>query len=152
MFDPTTFTGFHTWLSIIALASGGVVIGGLFRGAEPAAWMNLFLVTALGTTLTGFLFPFGGFLPSHGVGVISAVALAAAAWGWWGRRSFDRPTRIAMVVAEYLIAFVAVAQAFLKLPFLDSQGVGFAVTQGLLLIAFIAIGWRVQRRTAWAAA
>jgi hypothetical protein len=93
MFDPTTLVGFHTWLSLIALASGFVVLAGLIHGQELPLWTTTFLATAVGTSVTGFLFPFNGFLPSHGVGVIALVVLLvallaryafrlAAAWRW----------------------------------------------------------------------
>ena len=78
MFDPTTLVGFHTWLSLIALGAGLIVAAGLFRGQNHPTWTALFLATAVGTSVTGFLFPFSGVFPSHVVGGIALVVLAAA--------------------------------------------------------------------------
>lgn len=153
MFDPTTLTGFHTWLSIVALVAGLVLIRDLLRG-ERSRWTALFLATAVLASVTGFLFPFAGFLPSHGVGVVSLVVLAAAVWGWSrSRGAFPGGlTRVAFVAATYLLAFVAVAQAFMKVPGLGGQGPGFAAAQAVLLAVFVGLGWFVARgpRTATA--
>ncbi len=148
MFNPTTFTGFHTWLSLIGLASGLVVTFALLRGVASSAWINLFLVSAMAATLTGFLFPFTGFLPSHGVGIVSTIALALAAWGWWGGSQVNpgRVTRVLIVFGTYLLGFVTIAQAFQKLPGLGGQGLGFAVAQALLLLVFVALGWAAQSK------
>src|SRR6476469_6187241 len=103
MFDPTTFTGFHTWLSIIALVTGLVVLA--------------VLIAAASTSITGFGFPFTGLLPSHVVGSISLAALVVAAAALYSFRLLG-PWRLAYVVgicvSVYLLAFVAVAQLFLK--------------------------------------
>lgn len=76
MFDPTSFVGFHTWLSIIAIVAGAMVIGDLLAGRTRGGLIALYLATAVATSVTGFGFPFTRFLPSHAVGAISLVALA----------------------------------------------------------------------------
>src|SRR4051812_34494769 len=93
MFDPTTLVGFHTWLSLIALGAGVVVIMGLISGRAMPAWTAVFLLTATSTSATGFALPFERVLPSHIVGGLALVALAVAllaqyrfrlagAWRW----------------------------------------------------------------------
>ena len=93
MFDPTTLVGFHTWLSLIALAAGLVVTGGLLRGRRLPGWTGVFLATAVATSATGFLLPAPHFLPSHAVGILALASLAVAilaryrfrmagAWRW----------------------------------------------------------------------
>jgi hypothetical protein len=147
MFDPTTLVGFHTWLSLIALASGFVVLAGLIHGQELPLWTTTFLATAVGTSVTGFLFPFNGFLPSHGVGVIALVVLLvallaryafrlAAAWRWIYAAT--------IVASVYFLVFVAIAQAFLKIPALNALAptqseAPFAVTQLVALALFLGL-------------
>ena len=154
MFDPTTLVGFHTWLSLIALAAGFVVVADLLGGRRRSAWTLVFLVTAILTSVTGFLFPYTGFLPSHGVGVLSLIALAAAvaalyAFGLAG--AWRRIYVVGIVVAEYFLAFVAIAQAFLKVPSLNALAPTqseppFAIAQGVLLVVFVVLGVMAVRR------
>ncbi|WAC25512.1 hypothetical protein [Ancylobacter sp. SL191] len=119
IFDPTNWTGFHTWLSLIALATGVCVLLDLIAGRERGAWTAVFIVTAVLTSATGFGFPFTGLLPSHIVGLVALGVLAvtiparylfgrAGAWGWI--------YAIGVTISLWLLAFVAVAQAFAKVP------------------------------------
>ena len=73
----TTFTFVHVLLSLIGILSGFVVVFGLLAGKRLDGWTALFLVTTVLTSVTGFLFPFHKFLPSHGVGMVSLVVLSA---------------------------------------------------------------------------
>ena len=81
MFDPTTFVGFHTWLSLIAIVAGFPVTVGLLHGHTRPGWTGVFLSTAFATSATGFGFPFNGVLPSHIVGAIHIVLVAIASFG-----------------------------------------------------------------------
>ncbi len=74
----TTFTFVHVVLSLIGILSGFVVVFGLLAGKRLDGWTALFLVTTVLTSVTGFLFPFHKFLPSHGIGIVSLVVLAIA--------------------------------------------------------------------------
>jgi hypothetical protein len=146
MFDPTTLVGFHTWLSLIALATGVVVIIALIRGRAMPAWTAVFLLTTVATSATGFALPFERVLPSHIVGGIALVVLAIAllaqyrfrltgAWRW--------VYAVAAIASVYLLAFVGVAQAFLKVPALKALAPtgsepAFAVTQLMVLAVFVA--------------
>src|SRR5215212_5604562 len=89
----TTFTSIHTILSLVALASGIGVIWMLVNDQKPNVGTLVFLITAIATSVTGFLFPFTNFLPSHGVGAICLVLFVpallaqykydfAGAWRW----------------------------------------------------------------------
>jgi hypothetical protein len=163
MFDPTTLVGFHTWLSLLALGSGVVVILGLISGRAMPAWTAVFLLTAAATSATGFALPFERVLPSHIVGGFALVALAVAllaqyrfrlagAWGWL--------YAVAAIASVYLLVFVGVAQAFLKIPGLNALAptgteAPFAVAQLVVLAVFVAIGVvavRTARRAAAPAA
>jgi hypothetical protein len=150
MFDPTTYTGFHTWLSLIALAAGFPVVAGMLAGRERRGWTVLFLVTAIGTSVTGFGFPFNGVLPSHVVGAVALVVLAIALVARYGRNLAGRwraAYAVAMVVSVYLLAFVAVAQIFQKVPVLAAMPpTSFAVAQLALLAGFALLTVRTVKR------
>ena len=123
MFDPTTLVGFHTWLSLIALAAGVVVVGGLLGGRSLPGWTGVFLAAAVGTSATGFLFPFTRFLPSHAFGVVALAALAVAILARYRFRLAGAWRWIYIVTAitnVYLLAFVGVVQAFQKAPALQA--------------------------------
>jgi hypothetical protein len=147
MFDPTTLVGFHTWLSLIALGAGLVVTGGLVRGRTVPGWTGVFLVTAVGTTVTGFLFPLTPLLPSHVVGIIALFTLPVAILARYRFRMEGAWRTVYIVTAitnVYLLAFVGVAQAFLKVPALQAIAptgaeATFAVTQLFVLIVFAAL-------------
>lgn len=72
-----TFTLLHVALSLIAIA-GFVVVIGMIDGKRLPAWTALFLLTTVLTSLTGFLFPFGGITPGIVVGILSSVLLVCA--------------------------------------------------------------------------
>ena len=76
-FASQTFTLIHTVLSLIGIAAGLVVLFGLLRNNPLNSWTLWFLVTTVATTLTGFLFPFRGFTPAIGTGIVSSLVLAA---------------------------------------------------------------------------
>ncbi|HEY7642333.1 MAG TPA: hypothetical protein VH814_21545 [Steroidobacteraceae bacterium] len=78
IFGSTAFVLFHTALSLIAIATGLIVLRGLLRNDALNGWTLWFVVTTVATTLTGFLFPFKGFTPAIGTGIVSTVVLAAA--------------------------------------------------------------------------
>jgi hypothetical protein len=118
-----TFTFVHVVLSLIGIFSGFIVMFGLFAAKRLDGWTAIFLVSTLATSVTGFLFPFHRFLPSHGAGILSLVVLALAilaryalqlAGGW--RRTYV----VSAMIALYLNVFVLIAQAFQKVPALKA--------------------------------
>jgi len=152
MFDPTTLLGVHTWLSLIGLASGFVVLVGFIQSKPLNGWTALFLASTVLTSATGYGLQADRILPSHIVGAISLVVLAAAilaryvyhlagAWRWI--------YVVSAMAALYLNAFVAVVQLFRKVPALNvlaptESEPPFAIAQGLLLAVAIML-------TIWAA-
>lgn len=154
MFDPTTFTGFHTWLSLIAIAAGIVVVRGLLRGRNLSSWTALFLVTAFGTSATGFGFPFSALLPSHVVGAIALVVLAVAALARWTRHyagAWRWIYAVSIVTSLYLLVFVGIAQAFAKIPALRASAPtqsepSFVAAQLAALAIFAAVAVLAARR------
>ena len=146
--STAAFTLLHVVISLIALASGFVVLYGLLSAKKFDRWTLLFLSSMILTDITGYCFPTAHLLPSQIVGAISLLALALAIGARY-RLHFRGRARltyvIAIVLAVYLDAFVAVFQAFLKIPFVKSLAPTqseppFAIAQGVLLLLFIAIG------------
>jgi hypothetical protein len=150
----TAFTLFHVLLSLIAIGSGFVVVAGLLASKRPSRSATLFWTTAVATTVTGFLFPFHGFTPAIGLGIVSmfvlAIGLAALyslglAGGW--RRTYA----ITAVIALYLNMFVLVVQLFEKVPAL--QGLAptqseppFQIAQVVVLVIFAGLGVQAARK------
>ncbi len=127
IFDPTPLLGIHSLLSLTALAVGAPVMLGLLRGEDPPRKAVIFLATALLTNLSGFALPVPGFLPSYAVGLLSTAALvtafAAARYRFALAGSWHSVYAVGVVLGEYFLVFVAIAQAFLKVPTLAAFGV-----------------------------
>jgi hypothetical protein len=117
------YTLVHTVIALVAILVGLVVLAGLLRAERRDGWTAIFLLTTLLTTLTGFGFPFTGLLPSHIFGILTLILLALAVYARY-RRALDGIWRAAYVIsamlALYLNMFVAVVQAFLKIPALHA--------------------------------
>ena len=147
IFGMTTFTFVHVVLSLIGILSGFIVMFGLFAGKRLDGWTALFLVTTVLTSVTGFFFPFHGFLPSHGVGIISLLVLAVAIFARYGRHlagGWRRTYAITAMIALYLNVFVLIVQAFRKVPALEAMAPTqseppFKITQLVVLLIFIAL-------------
>lgn len=152
--STATFTLLHVLISLIAIVSGIVVTAGMWRARRLPGWTALFLITTIATSVTGFFFHSKSFGPPHVVGVLSLMILAAApvalyryqlagAWRWIYVAT--------ALTAFYLNVFVAVTQAFQKLPFLRALAPNgseppFVITQLLVLIGFISLGVVAAKR------
>src|SRR5712692_3369871 len=114
IFSMPIFTFVHVLLSLVGIFSGFIVVFGLLTAKRLNGWTALFLTTTLATTVTGFLFPFHKFLPSHGVGIVSLIALAVAIFALYGRGlagGWRRSYVIGAVISLYLNVFVLIAQS-----------------------------------------
>jgi hypothetical protein len=144
---PATFTLVHVLLSLIGIGAGLIVMFRLLSGTLPPGWNTLFLVTTVATSVPGFGFPFDHLLPSHKVGIISLVILAVAILARYGLHlagAWRRVYVICAAIALYLNVFVAVVQAFLKIPALTALAPTqaeppFAIAQLVVLGLFIAL-------------
>lgn len=148
------YTAVHVAVSLVGIGSGLVVLFGLLKGKNFRGWAVLFLATTVATSITGFGFPVAHFLPSHGVGILSLVALIGAivalykfqlAGGW--RRTYV----ICSVVALYFNCFVLVVQSFEKVDALKALAPTqseppFAIAQLLVLALFAFAGIRAAKR------
>lgn len=153
MFDPTTLVGFHTIVSLVAIVAGIIVVARMLAGSLPALWTELFLATAVITSATGFLFPFTQVLPSHVVGAVALVVLAATLLAQYVFH-FSGPWRaiyaIGLVASLYFLLFVLIAQAFNKIGALHrlaptQSEAPFAVAQVVLLALMVWIGLKALR-------
>ncbi|MBS0661150.1 MAG: hypothetical protein JSR82_23265 [Verrucomicrobia bacterium] len=147
------FTLVHVLISLAGLVTGLVTAGGWLAGRDWPRLTDAFLFTTLATSVTGFFFPFTAFTPAHGVGIVSLLVLAVAAYARFGG-GLAGPWRqryaLASLVALYLNCFVLVAQLFQKTPALQALAPKqteppFALAQVLLLAGFVALGRGVRR-------
>jgi uncharacterized membrane protein SirB2 len=150
----TAFTFFHVVLSLVGILSGFVVFFGLVTGKRLNGWTGLFLTTTMATSVTGFLFPFHKFLPSHGVGIVSLIVLAVAIFARYGRGlagAWRRTYVVNAVISLYLNFFVLIAQLFMKVPALKALAPTqseppFLVTQVAVMVIFIVLGFLAGQR------
>jgi len=156
IFGMSPFTLFHVVLSLVGIVAGFIALGGWLGGHLRSGWTAVFLATTIATVLTGFLFPFTVFTPAIGFGVISTVVLAVAVFALYRRHLVGRwrvTFLLTALAALYLNTFVLIVQAFQKVGPLNALAPTgseppFAVAQGLLLLGFIAAGYRLTRRAA----
>src|SRR5438046_5191585 len=117
------YTIIHTLISLIAIFTGIVVVFGMLAGAQLNGWTKWFLITAVATTLTGFFFPFHGFTPAIGLGIISLPFLALTIYARYSNPLGDAWRwiyAIGAVICLYFNLFVLVVQAFEKIPVLHA--------------------------------
>ena len=143
----------HTILSFVAISFGIKATAGLFRSDHSTWWTRRFFETASAVTFTGFIFPFTGVTPAFAAGIVSTVILIA--WFIAFRSHLAGAWRsvyaLGIVASLYLLIFVTIAQAFLKVPFLHALAPTgaeppFAIAQIVALVIFIVIGALAARR------
>jgi hypothetical protein len=146
--DSQAFTLFHVAISLVAIASGLIVVYGLLNSNRMSGMTLLFIVTTIATSATGFFFHRDHILPSHIVGIISLVLLVPTVLALYiyHLRGFWRAVYAAgAVMGLYFNVFVLIVQSFLKIPSLHAlapQGSepAFAIAQGIVLVLFIVLG------------
>jgi hypothetical protein len=148
-----TFTIVHVVISLIGIIGGVVAVGLWTRGRNNPLWTSVFLLTTLLTSVSGFMFPFVKVTPGIIVGVISVavLALAFAASSAGHLNGAWRGIYVASCVAAlYFNCFVLVVQSFQKIPPLHAlapteKEPPFAITQLVLLVAFVALWWKADK-------
>jgi hypothetical protein len=142
------FTLLHVTISLIAIATGLIVLFGMLGSHRLAGWTAMFLLTTILTSLSGFLFPIHGFTPALGVGGVSIVVLAIALFAIYGKR-LDGAWRwiyvVAAVAALYFNVLVLIVQAFQKVAWLKplaptQSEPPFVIAQAVAMLFFIVIG------------
>ena len=142
------YTLLHVIISLIGIFSGLVVLFGLLSAKHLDGWTKWFLITTVLTSVTGFFFPFHGFTPAIGVGIISLLVLAVAVYARYPRQLAGHWRWIYVVtavIALYFNVFVAVVQAFEKVPALKVMAPTqteppFKLTQLVVLALFVVLG------------
>lgn len=152
--STSAFTALHVAISLVAIISGLIAVGGLARDRRSGPLTAIFLVTTIATSATGFLFHSVAIGPPHFVGGLSLAILGLAVWALYGRK-LDRVWRpvyvVCAVLALYFNVFVGVVQAFQKIGILHSLAPTgseppFLVAQLLTLTIFVALGVYAVRR------
>ena len=151
-----TFTMVHVVISLIAIVTGLIVAWGMLNGTRNDGWIGVFLLTTALTSITGFLFPvpLSPVLPSQIFGYISLAVLVPTVLALYvfGLAGLWRWVYIAgALLALYLNVFVAVVQAFQKVPSLKPLAptqaeMPFVVAQGVVFVLFCALGVIAVRR------
>jgi hypothetical protein len=152
----SAFTTLHVIISLIAIVAGLIVMFGMLGPNRQPGLTAIFLLFTILTSVTGFMFPFGGVTPGILIGILSCILLTiacialyamhlAGAWRWI--------YLVTALVSLYLNVFVLVIQSFLKIPALHEIAPGnppagpvFAVIQGIVLVFFVVMIVRVWRR------
>src|SRR6266496_5557615 len=118
------YTIIHTLISLVAIFTGLVVVLGMLGGKRLDGWTKWFLITAVATTITGFFFPFHGFTPAIGLGIISLPFLALTIFARYSKHlagSWRWIYAIGAVICLYFNLFVLVVQLFEKVPALHAM-------------------------------
>jgi len=153
-FGGPTYTLIHVLISLAGILSGLIVMFGLLGGKRLGGWTGVFLATTAATSVTGFGFPFHKLLPSHVVGILSLVVLAVAIYSLYSRNlagGWRTTYVICAAVALYFNVFVAVIQAFQKVPTLHvlaptQSEAPFKLAQLAVLALFVLLGARAAIR------
>jgi hypothetical protein len=145
-----TFTMLHVVISLVAIATGLIVVWGMLTGNRNEGWTAVFLATTVLTSVTGFMFPgpVSPLLPSHILGIISLVVLLPTVLALYvfNLTGFWRWVYLAgALLALYFNVFVAVVQAFMKIGFLQPLAptqaeLPFVAAQIVVLVLFCALG------------
>jgi hypothetical protein len=147
--DPLTLL--HVLITLIAIASGFVVLAQMRASTLSGGWTGTFLATTLLTSVTGFVFfhPENP-TPAQLTGVVALLILAPTLYGLYLKHLIGawRPIYvIGAVISLYLNVFVLVVQLFLKVPKpAITGGPLFGGVQLLVLLAFIVAGWLSVKR------
>jgi hypothetical protein len=153
MFGGENFVVIHTAISLIALVLGIPAVLNLYGRPVAPTVTNGFLLFALATSVTGFMFPFSGVTPAFATGIAATLVLIPTIYA----RAYTHMTgtwrwiyAAGLVASEYLLAFVTVVQVFAKIPalaHLAPRGAGpvFAAVQLIMLALFAYLGWRAVR-------
>ncbi len=142
------FTLLHVIISVIAIVSGLIVLGGLYGAQRLPAWTALFLLTTALTSITGFFFPNTKIAPGQVFGAITLVVMVPTLIGLYGFHLRGARRWIyagGAVIVLYLNVFVLIAQLFAKVtvlqPLAPTQSEPpFLITELVVLAIFAVLG------------
>ena|SRR5450755_2945850 len=140
-----TYTIIHTLISLVAIFAGFFILFGLLTGKRLDGWTKFFLTTTVLTSATGFGFPFHGFTPAIGLGIISLLVLAIAIYARYPKHMAGAWRWIYVVTAIagfYFNFFVGVVMTFRRVPTLHELAPqqtepAFVNTQLAVLAVFV---------------
>ena len=119
----STYTAMHVTISLVAIASGVLVL--LRPSASPKAWglTALFFATTFAASVTGLLYllAFPRFGMGHGIGIASLAVFVPTLLALCRHRLAGPWRRVyvaGVTTLLYLNAFIAVMQSFGKIGFL----------------------------------
>jgi len=143
----------HTLISLVAIVTGIPVVLGFLRN-EISRWTTAYVVTTGLTLVTSFMFPYNGFTPAIGVGILCILIFLPVLYAKYrtGLTGVWRPVYVAGSTALlYFNCFVLIVQSFLKVPPLHALAPAgneppFAIAQGVLLVVAIVVGYRAVRK------
>ena len=149
-----TFTVIHVIISLVAIASGIVVLVGMLGANRLPGWTALFLVTSILTSVTGFMFPINGFTPAIGTGIVSILVLGVALIALYVKHLVGSWRWIyvtAAATALYFNVLVLIVQSFQKVPALHALAPTqseppFLIAQGSALVVFLVVGFFAASR------
>jgi hypothetical protein len=141
------FTLLHVAITLVAIGSGLIVVGGLFASHRLPFTTALFLLTTALTSVTGFLFPIHGLTPALSVGILACVVLVVALYALYKEHLVGAWRWIFVVTAVaslYLNIFVLIVQSFVKVSALNALAPTqteppFTITQVVVLAIFVLI-------------
>lgn len=147
-------TLFHVIVSLIAIVAGVALAYGLITQKRYDRWTLVFMLTTAVTVLTGFVFPYNGFTPGIGVGIISVLIFIPTALARYrfAMAGIWRPVFVVGALALfYFNCLVFVVQSFQKVPPLNALAPTggepiIGVVQAVVFIAFLVIGFFSVRR------
>jgi len=151
-----SFVFFHTLITLVAIATGIVMLQGMLQNRGMAQIHAVFLLFSVLTAVTGFMIQTSPVTPAVSLGyILSALLIVAlvarylfAMAGMW-RWIYV----VTAVAALYSNCFVLVIQLFLKVPALHAIAPGappggpvFGIVQLLVLAFFVVAGYLAVRR------
>ena len=144
----------HTAISLVGIGTGVVLMKDYWESRRADRLTAWFLATTILTSASGFLLPAEKFMPSHAVGVLSLLILAACCYARFVKRMagvWRTGYVLTAVAALYFNVFVLVTQLFLKVPALHAMAPNlneppFAIAQAVVLVGYVALGILLVRR------
>jgi hypothetical protein len=157
------FTIVHVVISLIAIASGFIVVFGMIGSHRLPKLTALFWVMTVLTTVTGFMFFLSPtqakmFTPATATGVVATIVFLFGLIALYLKHLYGKWRWIyvvSAVISLYLNVFVLIVQSFGKLkvinpaasfdppfgpPFAPPTDFHFAVVQGVTLVIFVMLG------------
>lgn len=155
-----TFTVIHVIITLVAIASGFVVVFGMIGSHRLGKTTALFLLMTLLTTVTGFMFFLSPtqakmFTPAAATGIVAAIVFVICFYARYVKHLYGHWCwiyAVTAVISLYLNVFVLIVQSFEKVkllnpaapmvgpPFAPPTDFQFAVAQGATLVIFVMLG------------